>query len=50
MRPNLRLGCDVDEAAAARYPWANGDSAADPRWVPGMMGSARRKDGSVVYP
>ena len=44
------LGVDIDEVEAAKYPWATGDSAKDPRWVPGMMGSARRKDGSVVYP
>ena len=44
------LGIDIDEEAAARYPWPNGDSAADPRWNPGMMGGARARDGSVVYP
>ena len=48
MWPNDRpgLGIDVDEEAAARYPWKSGPGTdRGTLWQP-----VRKRDGSVVYP
>lgn len=41
------LGIDVDEAAAARYPWPThvGDISGQGKWT-----TVRRQDGSIVPP
>ena len=44
------LGVDIDEKAAARYPWPQGMEGTDENWASGAWAPVRRLDGSVVTP
>ena len=44
------LGVDIDEEAAAKYPWPHGMEGSDENWQSGAWAPVRKLDGSVVNP